>query len=65
MNTQSKECRLEAIRTHLKRGDKKRIAELAGVHRVWVSYVIEGRGVSEPVLRAAEQIIAEREKQTN
>lgn len=60
MNTENREKRLEAVRNGLRRGDKRRIAALAGVHPVWVSYVIKGRGVSERVLTIAEQIIAER-----
>ena len=57
--------RLEGIQSKLQRGDKKLIAEIAGVHRVWVSYVLSGEGISEPVLQAAEQLIHERESQTN
>lgn len=60
MNTENREKRLEAVRNGLRRGDKRRIAALAGVHPVWVSYVIKGRGVSERVLTIAERIIAER-----
>ena len=63
MSTENREKRLEAIRNGLRRGDKKHIARLAGVHPVWVSYVIMGRGVSERVLTIAEQIIAERNQQ--
>lgn len=63
MSIENRENRLDAIRKHLKRGDKKRIAELAGVHRVWVSLVIAGSGTSEPVLQIAEQVIAKRVKQ--
>ena len=58
----SKEQRLKNIRRNLVRGDKKLIAERAGVHWVWVSEVIRGRGTSERVLAIAEQIIAERTK---
>ncbi len=57
--------RLREMRQGLKRGDKKIIADRLGVHRVWVSKVIAGQGVSEPVLLAAEQLIRERELQTN
>ena len=57
--------RLQAIRQGLKRGDKKMIAERLGVHWVWVSKVIAGEGTSEPVLSTAEQLIREREQQTN
>ncbi len=62
MNAENRENRLDSIRRHLRRGDKKRIAELAGVHRVWVSLVIKGQGVSERVLTIAEEVIAERAK---
>ena len=63
MNTESQEKRLEAIRSGLKRGDKKLIAALAGVHPVWVSYVIMGRGTSERILTIAERVIDDRNKQ--
>ncbi|WP_419526422.1 hypothetical protein, partial [Alistipes putredinis] len=63
MNTENREKRLEAIRNGLRRGDGRRIAILAGVHPVWVSYVINGRGVSERVLTIAEDIIAKRGQQ--
>ncbi len=56
----AKEKRLKNIRTHLVRGDKKLIAERAGVHWVWVSEVIGGRGTSERVLAIAEELIRER-----
>lgn len=59
MSTENREKRLEAIRNGLRRGDKKQIAVLAGVHPVWVSYVIMGRGVSERVLTIAERVVAE------
>ena len=60
MNAENREKRLEAIRNGLRRGDGRRIAILAGVHPVWVSYVINGRGVSERIFTIAQQIIAER-----
>jgi hypothetical protein len=63
--TDSEIRRLNAICSKLHRGDKKRIAELAGVHPVWVSYVLSGEGVSEPVLKVAEHLIREREQQAN
>lgn len=56
--------RVDLIRLKLKRGDKKRIAQTIGVYPEWVSRVIRGEGVSEPILQAAEQLIRERE-QTN
>lgn len=59
MNAENREKRLEAIRNGLRRGDKKQIAVMAGVHPVWVSYVIKGRGVSERVLSIAEKVVAE------
>lgn len=65
MNNQVEITRTEFIRLRLKRGDKKRIAKAMGVHPEWVSRVIRGEGVSEPVLCAAEQLIREREQQTN
>ena len=49
--------RLEYIRLKLKRGDKKRIAEALDVHPEWVSQVIRGKGISEPVLCEAERLI--------
>jgi len=57
--------RLQAIRNRLERGDKQRIAERQGVSRQWVYKVLDGEGTSEPVLSAAEQLIHEREQQTN
>lgn len=61
MNAENREKRLENIRKCLKPGDGRRIARLAGVHPVWVSNVMTGRGVSERVLTIAEQIIAARQ----
>lgn len=60
MDTQTREKRLKNIRERLVRGDKKRIAVLAGVHWVWVSEVIRGHGTSERILAIAEEIINER-----
>lgn len=60
MNAENREKRLEAIRRGLQRGDKVRIARIADVHPVWVSYVMSGRGVSERVMTIAEWVIAER-----
>ena len=65
MNRQVELSRLDYIRLKLKRGDVKRIAAMQGVHPVWVSRVIRGEGVSEPIVRLAENIIKEREDQTN
>lgn len=57
----SERARLEAIREHLRRGDISLIAEREGKTREWVSIVINGRGIGEPILQAAEQLIRERE----
>ena len=65
MNKKIEITRTEYIRLRLKRGDKKQIAARMGVHREWVSRVIRGEGTSEPVLLAAEELIRERENQTN
>lgn len=65
MNTETKKKRLELIRGSLQRGDVKRIAAIADVHDVWVSYVLHGRGVSERVLTIAETLIADRDKKAN
>jgi plasmid maintenance system antidote protein VapI len=65
MNKKIEVTRGEYIRLRLKRGDIKQIAARMGVHREWVSRVIRGDGVSEPVLLAAEELIRERENQTN
>lgn len=55
--------RNDYIRLKLKRGDVKRIADQLGIYPEWVSRVIRGHGVSEPILRAAEALIAERENE--
>lgn len=60
MSTDDREKRLKNIRRQLIRGDKKRIAERAGVHWVWVSEVLSGRGTSERVLAVAEEMIQNR-----
>lgn len=52
--------RLEYIRLKLQRGDKKSIADRLNVHPEWVSQVIRGKGVSEPVIQEAERIIRKR-----
>lgn len=57
--------RLEFIRLRLKRGDKKEIARKLNVHPEWVSRVIRGKGVSESILVAAEEIIRKREDESN
>ncbi len=62
MNSYEEISREDRIKLRLKRGDKKKIAQRMGVDPEWVSRVIRGKGVSEPVLRAAEQLIAERDK---
>lgn len=60
MSTGDREKRLKNIHRQLVRGDKKRIAERAGVHWVWVSEVLSGRGTSERVLAVAEAMIQDR-----
>lgn len=61
MNKKNELTRTDRIRLRLRRGDKKKIAAELGVHPEWVSQVIRGEGVSEPVLKAAERLISERE----
>lgn len=58
----SEQARLEAIRVRLGRGDVSLIAEREGKSREWVSKVLNGRGIGEPILQAAEQLIREREQ---
>lgn len=55
--------RLDRIKLGLKRGDKKKLAQDMGVHPEWVSRVIRGEGTSEPVLKAAEQLIRQRDQE--
>lgn len=48
------------------RGGMNELAFRANVTRMWVWRVFKGDGTSLPVIRAAQQLIAEREKsQTN
>lgn len=54
--------RLRKISENLIRGDINRIAVRADVSREWVSRVLNGHVVSEPVLRAAEALLAERKE---
>lgn len=66
MDNMGTENRIQRIRAKLKVGDISRIAQCAGVHRVWVCYVLAGKGTSARVLQAAEQFLIERERsQTN
>lgn len=62
MNKYYEISRKEYIRLKLKRGDIKLIAKELDVYPEWVSRVIRGEGVSEPVLCAAERIIKNREE---
>lgn len=62
MTASKQEKRLKAIREGLERGDKQRIARLAEVSWVWVSYVIAGKGTSERILQIAEALIRERKQ---
>ena len=57
--------RIRRIRANLIRGDINMIAARAEVSRVWVSCVLGGEGVSEKVLHAAEELIAERKRTLN
>lgn len=52
--------RILEIRKNLHRGDINAVASRALVSREWVSRVLNGAYVSEKVLRAAEELIAER-----
>lgn len=61
----SEQARLEEIRKRLERGDVSLIAEREGKSREWVSKVLNGRGIGEPILQAAERLISEREQRTN
>ena len=61
--TKSTNERLTYIQKCLKVGDKTQIAREMGVTRVWVSYVLNGRGTSEPVLQAAENLIHQKHNQ--
>ena len=53
-------ARCERILAQLRMGDISKIARRMGVTRIWVSYVLHGKGVSEPVLRTAEALLAKR-----
>lgn len=57
INHTSKQERRSYIQTNLRRGDGVKIANRLGVTPVWVSYVLNGKGTSEPVLQAAEDLI--------
>lgn len=62
MIVQNQELRRRHILDNLLIGDVKRIAKRMGVTPVWVSYVLHGKGTSEPVLRSAEALISERKQ---
>lgn len=62
MIVQNQELRRRHILDNLLIGDVKKIAKRMGVTPVWVSYVLHGKGTSEPVLRAAEALISERKQ---
>lgn len=55
--------RIRRVCEKLVRGDINRIAVRANVSREWVSRVLHGHVVSEPVLRSAEALLAERKQQ--
>lgn len=60
-NEQNKHIkRAKALNALLIRGDKTKISKALGISREWVSYVLNGRGVSTPVLQAAEELINSR-----
>lgn len=59
---QNQELRRRHILDNLLIGDIKKIAKKMGVTTVWVSYVLHGKGTSEPVLQAAESMLAERKQ---
>lgn len=58
--------RLESIRKELKamRGIST-LARRLGVSRLWIYRVLDGDGTSERVVRAAEELIAERKRTLN
>lgn len=62
MIVQNQELRRRHILDNLLIGDVKKIAKRMGVTPVWVSYVLHGKGTSEPVLRSAEALISERKQ---
>lgn len=62
MIVQNQDLRRRHILDNLLIGDVKKIAKRMGVTPVWVSYVLHGKGTSEPVLRAAEALLAERKE---
>lgn len=59
-----KNQRLAYIVENLKpRGDRTLIAKEKKVTRTWVSLVLNGKGVSEPILQCAEKLIESRKNQ--
>lgn len=56
--------RLANVVSELKRGDQTKIAKSVGVGRRWVCEVMKGKGVSEKVMQAAEQLIQSRKNQS-
>ena len=58
--------RLTYINENLKpRGDRTFIAKERKVTRTWVSLVLSGKGVSEPILSFAEELIESRKNQSH
>jgi len=53
---------IEKLRSQLKRGDMKRIAEKLGTSKNHVTEVFKGEAYSDNVIRAAIEIIDERNK---
>lgn len=61
-----KKERLAYINENLNpRGDRTFIAKEREVTRTWVSLVLNGKGVSEPILSFAEKLIESRKKLSN
>ncbi|MEG0518288.1 MAG: hypothetical protein RR555_05410 [Bacteroidales bacterium] len=52
--------RLAYIISNRKRGDNRFIAHKLKITDVWVCYVLKGKGVSEPILKAYEELIMSR-----
>ena len=60
LRDKERKMRILEIRKNLHRGDINAVASRALVSREWVSRVLSGAYVSEKVLRAAEELISER-----
>lgn len=60
MEKDYKNKRILKIRASLRYGDITKIAKKADVTREWVSYVLLARGVSERILKIAEDHVGDR-----